>query len=123
MLSTNSTFLKLPSETFESLDLTSDILLCRTRELVKRNGNKIIVLMTVFDPPKDLEIRIMDYFSSLSDVTFHNFPNKLLAHLIKDGALSFMEDIFEKMPFRSEVEIPSTGSLRHIITSTQKIGG
>ena len=85
--------------------------------------NKINVLMTVFDPPKDLEIRIMDYFSSLSNVTFHNFPNKLLAHLIKDGALSFMEDIFEKMPLRSEVEIPSTGSLRQVITSTQKIGG
>ena len=120
MLSGNSTFLKLPSETFESLDLTSNILLCRIRELVKRNGNKINVLMTVYDPPIDLEIRIEDYFSSLSNVTFHNFPNKLLAHLIKDGALSFMEDIFEKMPFRCEVEIPTTGSLGQVIKSTQK---
>ena len=79
--------------------------------------------MTVLDPPKDLETRIKDYFSSLSDVTFHNFPNKLLAHLIKDGALSFMEDIFEKVPFRCEVEIPSTGSLVQVTTTTQKIGG
>ena len=111
MLSRNSTFSRLPSNTFESLDLKSDILLDKTNEIIKRSGEKILVFVTVFDPPRDLEISIEEYFSSLDDIKVINFPNQLLRHLVKLGALKSFKNIVEKIPLRCDVEIPTTGSL------------
>ena len=111
MLSGNRIFSGLPSDTFEGLDLKSDILLDKTNEIIKRSGEKILVFVTVFDPPRDLEISIEEYFSSLDDIKVINFPNQLLRHLVKLGALKSFKNIVEKIPLRCDVEIPTTGSL------------